>query len=640
MLVHRRSRSRCAVVGFLPFNLRPGRRALAWMGDSGSQLIGFTLAALGLASSYTVASSTRRDARAAGARARRADPRHDARHDRAAARRRPDLAGRARPQLAPARLARRLRDAAPSCCSRSISAALGATSLAYEAFGNGRLAAIGVLVTFALLVQFGSFLADVDRAHEPGAPSIVYTRRLAEVVVDGALIAASFLAAYLLRFNGIGTPNQRHYFLLTLPVLLFCRYVALLAARHVRRRLALRELARRAARRVPPSASPGSSRSASSCSRRAQLGDFSRSVFVIDALICSVGDRARAVRRARDRPRRSSSRGSGEGRRVLIVGAGRTGRSLLRELRETPGERVVGFVDDDPRAARPAAERRPGRRRRRRDRARCSSGSQPDVVFVTIPDAPQERLDADRAGLRRARDRLPLRPARGRRRPARRSSAPSRRDAAPKPARCSTACSRPTRSLVAYLVLLTLYAWQTTRIRRPWLFTDELKWALLSRAIAHTGRPELRLSTTPFGSLYAYFLAPAWWLGATGPGYAAAKYLNAAVMTASLFPAYALARLFLPRRRRSLAAVATAAIPSLALHRRADARVARVLLVDAGALARRARAAAPARRSVAVGRGRRAAVAPLVRAQLQVLIAGGAVAAAIVRRDERARARD
>ena len=41
----------CAVAGFLPFNLRPGGHALAWMGDSGSQLIGFTLAALGLASS-------------------------------------------------------------------------------------------------------------------------------------------------------------------------------------------------------------------------------------------------------------------------------------------------------------------------------------------------------------------------------------------------------------------------------------------------------------------------------------------------------------------------------------------------------------------------------------------------------------
>ena len=46
------------VLGFLPFNLRPGKQAHAWMGDSGSQLIGFTLASLGLASSYTVATST------------------------------------------------------------------------------------------------------------------------------------------------------------------------------------------------------------------------------------------------------------------------------------------------------------------------------------------------------------------------------------------------------------------------------------------------------------------------------------------------------------------------------------------------------------------------------------------------------
>ncbi len=40
------------------------------------------------------------------------------------------------------------------------------------------------------------------------------------------------------------------------------------------------------------------------------------------------------------------------GRRTLIVGAGRTGRSLMRELRETAGERVVGFVDDNPRLRR------------------------------------------------------------------------------------------------------------------------------------------------------------------------------------------------------------------------------------------------------------------------------------------------
>jgi FlaA1/EpsC-like NDP-sugar epimerase len=80
------------------------------------------------------------------------------------------------------------------------------------------------------------------------------------------------------------------------------------------------------------------------------------------------------------------------GRRTLIVGAGRTGRSLMRELRETGGERVVGFVDDNPRL-----------RRRRvhsvpvlggvHELPRLLRKLEPDIVLVTIPDAPRERLD-------------------------------------------------------------------------------------------------------------------------------------------------------------------------------------------------------------------------------------------------------
>ena len=47
-----------ACVGFLPFNLRPGRRAAVFMGDSGSQVLGFALAALGLLASWQVAGTT------------------------------------------------------------------------------------------------------------------------------------------------------------------------------------------------------------------------------------------------------------------------------------------------------------------------------------------------------------------------------------------------------------------------------------------------------------------------------------------------------------------------------------------------------------------------------------------------------
>jgi hypothetical protein len=118
--------------------------------------------------------------------------------------------------------------------------------------------------------------------------------------------------------------------------------------------------------------------------------------------------------------------------------------------------------------------------------------------------------------------------------------------------------------VLAYIVLLILYAWQTTKHSNPWNFTDELKWAMLSRSIAHTGHGMLQGTPAAAGSLYAYFLAPAWWAGATAPSYAVAKYLNAIVMTASLVPAYALGRLYLPRIPATFAALATASIPALA----------------------------------------------------------------------------
>jgi hypothetical protein len=117
--------------------------------------------------------------------------------------------------------------------------------------------------------------------------------------------------------------------------------------------------------------------------------------------------------------------------------------------------------------------------------------------------------------------------------------------------------------VVAYLVLLILYAWQTTKHTTPWLFTDELQWANLSRGVAHHGVPEIRLVRQSPSSLYEYLIAPAWWLHSTSSGYAAAKYIGTAAMTASLFPAYALARLFAPRWAAIACGAATAAIPGL-----------------------------------------------------------------------------
>ena len=118
--------------------------------------------------------------------------------------------------------------------------------------------------------------------------------------------------------------------------------------------------------------------------------------------------------------------------------------------------------------------------------------------------------------------------------------------------------------LLAYVLLVILYAWQATKHSTPWLFTDELQWASESRGVAQHGVEQLRGQRVPFDSLYAYLIAPAWWAGSTSGGYAAAKYINAFVMTASLFPAYALARLFVPRLPATACGIAAAAIPSAA----------------------------------------------------------------------------
>ena len=48
----------CACAAFLPFNLRARPAAAVFMGDSGSQVIGFALAALALASSWNAAGTT------------------------------------------------------------------------------------------------------------------------------------------------------------------------------------------------------------------------------------------------------------------------------------------------------------------------------------------------------------------------------------------------------------------------------------------------------------------------------------------------------------------------------------------------------------------------------------------------------
>ncbi len=386
-----------ACAGFLPFNLRPGRPAAVFMGDSGSQVLGFALASLGLAASWKLAGTTVATfllpililavpildtTLVTVIRLLEGRPIHHGGRDHTSHR----------------LVYRGLSEQRAVVLLALIATGLGATSLAYNIFDNPRVTLVGVLVTFALLVQFASFLSDIAQdpdAVREGGPLLVRTflrhrRRFVEMVVDLALFGASFLAAYLLRLEGSGDNYQRYIFYVSFPVIVACRYAAFIPFglyRSVWRYAGARDAAA-----VVGAVMTSELAAFGILSATRDFGNFPRTIFVIDALLCTVlvglsrfGERAlfRALSLLKRREEQS---------RTLIVGAGRGGRSLVRELREAPGERIVGFVDDDPQL----------RRRRLHgvsvlgsadEIERILARARPDVVLVTIPDAPRARLD-------------------------------------------------------------------------------------------------------------------------------------------------------------------------------------------------------------------------------------------------------
>ncbi len=113
------------------------------------------------------------------------------------------------------------------------------------------------------------------------------------------------------------------------------------------------------------------------------------------------------------------------------------------------------------------------------------------------------------------------------------------------------------------LVVLIFY-WVEAAVRKtPWLFTDELEWSQLSRAIATTGHAARRGEPHSFESLYSYLIAPAWWIHSTADAYAAIKDLNAVVMCLAAVPTYLLARMLLARRPAVVVALLSIAIPAM-----------------------------------------------------------------------------
>jgi FlaA1/EpsC-like NDP-sugar epimerase len=204
------------------------------------------------------------------------------------------------------------------------------------------------------------------------------------------VIVAAFYGAYVLRLGSDGTSTQWSFLIATVPVLLFARYLVFIPMGLYRG--VWRYADARDAIRVALAVAVSELIAFGFMSASRPLGDFPRAIFFIDAVLCYLlVASSRFWERAAYRGV-ASLRTGGERQRVLVVGAGRSGRSFARELRETPGVHVVGFVDDDSRLW------------RRRLLGAPVLGTldevpqivpvtRPDIVYIAIPNAPSERLE-------------------------------------------------------------------------------------------------------------------------------------------------------------------------------------------------------------------------------------------------------
>ena len=329
--------------------------------------------------------------------------------------RRPVTPGRPRPQLAPARLLRPLRSAGGRAAARS-SRRARRDGLAYNVLDEPRMTAIGVArsrFVAARPVRRASSTDLEERARRGragrrlAAPRArLQPRRLVEVLVDFVLISGSFLAAYLLRRRRHGhrarsaaSSSPRCRSCSGCATSLFVPLPASTAASGATRRRATRSRSRAACvvSDPPPSRSIAATRRSATSRTRSSSSTRSSAPPLVGAL---------AAARCGSLPRPARAHGRGDQRRVLVVGAGRAGRSLARELRETP-----------ERAGRRLPRRQPARCAAAGSRAsRCSARLDeiapaliaphaPDDVLVTIPNAPGERLDSVVAACARGRGR-------------------------------------------------------------------------------------------------------------------------------------------------------------------------------------------------------------------------------------------
>jgi UDP-GlcNAc:undecaprenyl-phosphate GlcNAc-1-phosphate transferase len=230
-------------------------------------------------------------------------------------------------------------------------------------FSNRSWSAWSIAAAAAFLVGmalFAAYLAgihkyeDGDRKPAPGAmtPIVVefmYKRRVAEVVLDGALVSICYWLAYRLRFEDpYDFVNNIDQFFKSFPIVLSAQLIAFFIVGIYRG--AWRHFGMMDSLNVAKGVFLGTVSSLLFIVFAYHFFAFSRTVFAIYAVLLLIAvtlSRAsfRLVGEFVQRQRRS-------GTRVVIYGAGDGGGLVIRELlNQDADNRLVGFIDDDPRKA-------------------------------------------------------------------------------------------------------------------------------------------------------------------------------------------------------------------------------------------------------------------------------------------------
>ena len=179
----------------------------------------------------------------------------------------------------------------------------------------------------------------------PIVVDFVYRRRVAEIMLDFGLVTVSYYTAYRLKFDFIEFAANFTYFLRSLPVVVAVQLAAFFAVGVYRG--VWRHFSTSDALTVTRGVILGTAVSMLILLYMFRFENYSRTVLVIYGLVVAImvtGSRSsfRVISEALLRRRQT-------GRRIVIYGAGDGGAMAMRELLDPEhAVRIVGLIDDDP----------------------------------------------------------------------------------------------------------------------------------------------------------------------------------------------------------------------------------------------------------------------------------------------------